>query len=108
MNIQREITISTLDEMCELIEEYYNEQQHSINDMIGFINNHIESDIEELIKGKAIKVNEIELRTLIKYINDMGINTLMIQQSNGHYYVKVDDLTVEGFKKWRDEKGVEE
>ena len=35
---------------------------------------------------------------IIKNINFMGINTLMIQQSADGYWIKVDDKTVEHWK----------
>ena len=54
---------------------------------------------DRLLNGKIIDVSYNELIPIIKNINLMGINTLMIQQSDDGYYIKVDDITVEYYNR---------
>ena len=54
---------------------------------------------DRLLNGKIVDISYNELIPIIKNINFMGINTLMIQQSDDGYYIKVDDKTVEYYKR---------
>ena len=62
---------------------------------------------ELLLNGEIIIVQngyEHLLTSIITKINIMGINTLMIQQADGGYYIKVDDKTVEHWKVIKNDK----
>ena len=65
-----------------------------MNKIFDFINEQIEEDLEDLINGHTIKVSQIELNTLTRYMNDIGINTLMIQFCQGEFACNVDSQTI--------------
>lgn len=51
-------------------------------------------EVERLLKGEIIKVDEEELKDILRKMTKLNINTLSIQKSGWLYYIKVDELTI--------------
>jgi len=62
-------------------------------DRVEVIPNGIEVE-SLLLKGEIVKVDEEELKDIIRKMTTLNINTLSIQKSGWLYYIKVDELTI--------------
>lgn len=82
MKLQREMEINSLDEMCDLmcggIEEDYD----------------LAEEYSDLLSGETLWVTNDDLRCILDNMNEIGINTLMVQTCKDKFVVKVDELTV--------------
>lgn len=56
-------------------------------------------DFDKLKNGSPIEVSRDELSNYIGAISELKINTLSIQKSEDKYWIMLDDLTVDMFKK---------
>ena len=82
MKLQREMEIDSLEQMCDLmcggIEEDYD----------------LAEEYSDLLSGETLWVTNDDLRCILDNMNEIGINTLMVQTCKDKFVVKVDELTV--------------
>lgn len=86
MKLQREMEIDSLEQMCDLmcggVEKDYD----------------LTEEYSDLLSGEVLWLTSDELKCIMDNMNEIGINTLMVQTCKDKFVVKVDDLTI---KEWR-------
>ena len=86
MKLQREMEIDSLEQMCDLmcggIEEDYD----------------LAEEYSDLLSGQVVWLESDELRCILDNMNEIGINTLMVQTCKDKFVCKVDEPTI---REWR-------
>ena len=74
MKLQREMEINSLEQMCEL--------------MCGGIEDHydLKEEYSDLLSGETLWLTSDELRCILDNMNEVGINTLMVQTCKDKFY----------------------
>ena len=86
MKLQREMEINSLEEMCDLmcggVEDDYD----------------LKEEYSDLLSGETIWLTQEELSFIMDNMNEIGINTLMVQTCKDKFVCKVDEPTI---REWR-------
>ena len=86
MKLQREMEINSLEEMCDLmcggVEDDYD----------------LKEEYSDLLSGETIWLTKEELSFIMDNMNEIGINTLMVQTCKDKFVCKVDEPTI---REWR-------
>ena len=89
MKLQREMEIDSLEQMCDLmcgdVEEDYD----------------LAEEYSDLLSGETLWLTSDELRCIIDNMNEIGINTLMVQTCKDKFVCKVDSQTTTHWRNMR-------
>jgi len=89
MKLQREMEIDSLEQMCDLmcgdVEEDYD----------------LAEEYSDLLSGETLWLTSDELRCIIDNMNEIGINTLMVQTCKDKFVCKVDEQTTTHWRNMR-------